>query len=318
MKSMKLAFMGECMIELQETATKLTTQTFGGDTLNSAIYCARVTRDFPVQVDYVTALGTDTFSDRMIAFWEKEGVGSSLVQRVKGERPGLYYIEVDEYGERIFHYWRGEAAVKKCFEYPGSQDVLEKLSDYDGIYLSGISLAIFTSKSRRILIKRLEELKREGLTIYFDCNYRPHLWKDPLLAKSIYEQIFPLTDIIFLTAEEADILLGVSVVEQIQDRLKEKGVGESVIKDGGGVCSVFSENKRFEIPASPVTRVVDTTAAGDSFSGVYLLARSFGCPPEKAAILAHRMAAYVISHKGAIAPLENMVVKGSDIIDCKQ
>ena len=86
-----------------------------------------------------------------------------------------------------------------------------------------------------------------------------------------------------------------------------------MIKDGGGVCSIFSENKRLEIPAESVKKVVDTTAAGDSFSGVYLLARTFGCSPEHAARLAHRTAAYVISHKGAIAPLEDMPVSGNDI-----
>ena len=38
MDHLKLALIGECMIELQETEPGVTTQTFGGDTLNTAIY----------------------------------------------------------------------------------------------------------------------------------------------------------------------------------------------------------------------------------------------------------------------------------------
>ena len=115
MKSLKIALIGECMIELQEIAPGETKQTFGGDTLNTAIYCARLARDLPLQIDYVTALGKDSFSDKMTRFWELEGVGSELVLRQEGELPGLYYIELDDQGERIFHYWRSAAAAKKCF-----------------------------------------------------------------------------------------------------------------------------------------------------------------------------------------------------------
>ena len=127
MKPMRIALIGECMIELQETGPDQTRQTFGGDTLNTAIYCARLARDLPLHIDYVTALGQDNFSSRMIQFWEKEGVGSSLVQRKQGELPGLYYIELDEHGERIFHYWRSASAARKCFEYPGSEKILENI-----------------------------------------------------------------------------------------------------------------------------------------------------------------------------------------------
>ena len=92
MERLIIASIGECMVELQETQPGVIQQTFGGDTLNTAIYMARLGQNLPVQVDYVTALGTDKFSSDMIAFWEKEQVGSSMVQRLEEGRPGLYYI----------------------------------------------------------------------------------------------------------------------------------------------------------------------------------------------------------------------------------
>lgn len=308
---------GECMIELQEVLPQTTKQTFGGDTLNTAIYCARLAKDLQMSVDYVTALGTDTFSDRMVRFWEEEGVGSELVQRVAGETPGLYYIETDKHGERIFHYWRSTAAAKKCFEFKGSDVILEKLGVYDGIYLSGISLAIFTPKSRTVIIERLQELAAAGICIYFDCNYRPHLWNTLEEAKSAYEQLYGISEIVFLTTEEAVDLLEGAEGSDVCTQLRALGAKEIVVKDGDAPCTIYTGDDVVVEPAWPVEKVVDTTAAGDSFSAVYLLARYFGCSPSHAAGMAHATAGYVVCHKGAVAPLEEMPVCGRDIVNCK-
>ncbi len=317
MKPIKLALIGECMIELQEVSAGVTSQTFGGDTLNTAIYCARLARDLPLSVDYVTALGTDTFSEKMVRFWEQEGVGSSLVLREPGETPGLYYIELDESGERIFHYWRSTAAAKKCFEYPDSERVLAALSDYDGIYLSGISLAIFTPASRRRLLDELDALAAAGVSVYFDCNYRPHLWSSSAEAIEVYQHLYRISDIVFLTTEEAEIVLAGASGREIHERLRSFGAKEIVVKDGELPCIISTGDQFIEVAAESVETVVDTTAAGDSFSAVYLVARTFGCRPEVSAQLAHKTAAYVVRHKGAVAPLDKMTVTGKDIGGCR-
>jgi hypothetical protein len=49
---------GECMLELQGQAFGTLRQTFGGDTLNTAVYLARC-GGAALQVDYATALGDD-------------------------------------------------------------------------------------------------------------------------------------------------------------------------------------------------------------------------------------------------------------------
>ena len=59
----RVASVGECMIELSEAAGGLLARSYGGDTLNTAVYLARL----GVAVDYVTALGDDPWSDEMVA-----------------------------------------------------------------------------------------------------------------------------------------------------------------------------------------------------------------------------------------------------------
>lgn len=301
-----IALIGECMVELQEVEPGCTQQTFGGDTLNTAVYMARLAQFVSLRVDYVTALGSDPFSDRMIKFWEAEGVGSTLVVRRPGEMPGLYYIQLDEAGERTFSYWRGEAAARRCFESLDSDRVLAELADYSCIYLSGISVAILTATSRQRLFNRLRELADSGVKIFFDYNYRPNLWGDIDAARSAYETLLPWCDTVFVGLDELGEIHGVRETRQGHKFLAQHGVGESVIRSGGGLCTISGDDDYYEVPAERVEQVVDTTAAGDSFSAAYVVGRLVGRGVVDSARMAHRMAAYVIGHKGAIAPVGEM------------
>src|SRR5881392_4089221 len=110
----KVASIGECMIELKQAAGGLLSRGYGGDTLNTAVYLARL----GVAVDYVTALGDDPLSGGMLAGWRAEGVGTGLVARVPGRLPGLYLIQTDPAGERRFLYWRDRAPARELFGLP--------------------------------------------------------------------------------------------------------------------------------------------------------------------------------------------------------
>ena len=51
----EIACIGECMIELKQAGDGLYSRGYGGDTLNTAVYLARLGN----KVRYVTALGDD-------------------------------------------------------------------------------------------------------------------------------------------------------------------------------------------------------------------------------------------------------------------
>jgi 2-dehydro-3-deoxygluconokinase len=58
-----------------------------------------------------------------------------------------------------------------------------------------------------------------------------------------------------------------------------------------------------KVKAEPVTkRVIDTTAAGDSFAAAYVAARLSGAEPVEAARAGHRLAGVVVCYPGAIIP----------------
>ena len=301
-RPLKVVLVGECMIEMRGEPGAAITQTFGGDTLNTAVYLARLNPRGAVAVDYMTAVGNDAFSIAMGRSWLAEGIGDAHVRVIEDALPGLYFIQTDPHGERRFHYWRGEAAARRMFEGPEADTMLEALADYDYAYLSGISLAILTPAGRQRLIEALHRARRAGTRIVFDNNYRPHLWPDPETARLAYRDLLHLTDLALVTWEDDAALFGYRDPEALFSAYAELGVREVALKRGAASCLIQCPTGRFDVPAQTVSHVVDTTAAGDSFSAAYLACRLRGGDPEQAARWGHRLAAQVVQYRGALIP----------------
>ena len=301
-----VGLIGECMVELQRQADGGMRQGFGGDTLNTAVYLSRLCRGEGVTVDYLTALGDDPMSQAMRARWRGEGVGDGHVRVLADRLPGLYMIQTDAQGERSFLYWRGESAARHCFDGPGADALLAALGDYHTLYLSGISLAILTVEGRERLLQALGQARSRGTRMVFDNNYRPRLWPGAAEARKHYEALLGLVDIALVTWEDDVAVFGFATPEQLFNHYAGLGVGEVVIKRGARSCLLQSADGRAEVAPEPVEQVVDTTAAGDSFSAAYLAARLRGGQPEAAARWGHRLAGRVIQHPGALIPVQAM------------
>jgi 2-dehydro-3-deoxygluconokinase len=299
---MKVACIGECMVELSERPDGSLVRGFGGDTLNTALYLARL----GVAVDYVTALGDDIWSDEMAAAWSREGIGLDQVRRMPGRMPGLYIIRTDADGERSFHYWRERAAARDLFTGPGAAETRAALETYDLVHFSGISLSLYGETGRAALFQPLADLRARGGQAAFDTNYRPRGWPDRDEAWAAFRTALALADLIFASAEDLDWLFGETGEDEV---LRHRGRAEIVLKASSGsapVARVLHGASDVSVPAGPATRVVDTTAAGDSFAAGYLAARIAGLAPEAAAAEAHRLAGVVIGHRGAVIPREAM------------
>jgi 2-dehydro-3-deoxygluconokinase len=300
---------GECMIELQRSAQGqggMMDYRFGGDTLNTAVYMARLLDPAAVRVAYVTGLGVDGMSAEMLAAWEREGIDTSCVQRLADRLPGIYMIETDPAGERRFHYWRRDSAARHWLEAPDAGKVLVQLAAARMVYLSGISLAILAPADRELLFSALARCRAAGGAVVFDNNYRPRLWESPEAARAVYGRVLAQADIALLTLDDEVALYGPADAHAVIERARALGVGEVVVKCGGDPCVVWHDGRLYEVAPQPVSGVIDTTAAGDSFGAAYMAARLAGQGPEDAARAGHRLAGTVIRHRGAIIPRDAM------------
>ncbi len=299
---LRIASIGECMIELRHRSPSELQLAYGGDTLNFAVYLARLTREQAVRVDYVTALGDDPYSEAMLATWQAEAVGTGLVARLERRLPGLYTIRTDARGERSFTYWRSASAAREMLRDDRAERLLRELSGYDLLYLSGVTLSVLDDGQRRALMAIADALRERGGRVAFDSNYRPVGWPDVASARTVFDAMLTRADIALPTLDDDQLLFGVADAREAADRLHHLGVAEVAVKRGAAGCFLSSAVFTGEVPPIPVAEVVDSTAAGDSFNAGYLAARLSGAEPEAAARLGCALAARVIVHPGAIIP----------------
>ncbi|HDY7852216.1 TPA: sugar kinase [Vibrio vulnificus] len=311
-----IAIIGECMIELNGKPFGSMHQTFGGDTLNAAVYlsrgCEANSKPDEVKVSYVTALGNDPISTGMLTRWEDEGVATNLVLRDEIRTPGLYLIQLDEQGERTFLYWRNQSAARYLLQHPNFGMVKQALTQVDTVFLSGISLAILPEEDRISLLNLLVELKTQGVEIAFDSNFRPALWPQDnnLTVKNVYQAMYQLTDVALVTFDDEQLIWGDETPEQTIERLTSLGVGKCIVKLGADGCLVQDSTNQVSgtalapqaVPTQPVVQVVDTTSAGDSFNGGFLSAYLAGAHLATSCQRGNALAGAVIQHRGAIIP----------------
>ena len=102
--------------------------------------------------------------------------------------------------------------------------------------------------------------------------------------------------------DDEAVLWGDPSPEATVERLQAFGIAEIVVKNGPNSALIAAGSKREFIPVPQVLVPVDPTAAGDGFNADYIAARMSGKAASDAAASAHRLAAHVIQHRGALTP----------------
>lgn len=283
------------MIELRSSGGHSFAVGFGGDTLNTAVYLSRL----GVPVDYVTQLGDDIYSNDMLAQWQKEGVGVSLVTQLAGRLPGLYTINNDEQGERFFTYWRKESPARELFD-GNPAELFDKLNDFDYLYITGISLSLYVDIALQSLFGFLDSYRERGGQVVFDVNYRPANWRSQGEAQSVVTQMLSRVDIALPSFEDEQALFGFATTNDCLNHYQAHGVDSVVLKDGLRGCTLLEDGQRLHHPVTHKVKPVDTTAAGDSFNGGYLSALVNGKDSSEAVAKGQACAGLVIQYPGAI------------------
>jgi len=292
---MKVAAIGEAMIELSMDGDHAAVGV-AGDTLNTAIYLKRTAP--AIQVDYVTRLGQEPFSRKIRDFIaaQRVVVVDAIEYDVNGT-PGLYAITTDAGGERSFTYWRDQSAARKMFQTTQGPN-FGALKGYDVLYLSGISLAILPQETRETLLEWLAGYQSRGGRVVYDSNHRPKLWPDAETAQKVNAEMWAIADIALPSIDDEAVLSGESPDEIAARFLRLGKTGALKRGPSGPLCLATGAVDDYRQAA----RVVDTTAAGDSFNGGYLGALFQGANQAEALRVGHDLAARVVGYKGAIVP----------------
>jgi len=302
----KIVVFGEPLLELstaQGGSLGPATLSFAGDTLNTSVYLARLGMD----VEYVTALGVDPWSEVLIAAMQAEGIGTRHILRHPTRVPGLYAIQTDESGERSFTYWREQSAARAFFDLPGADDAMKSANSANLFYFSGISLSILDDKGQTALNSVAGRLRDQGRHVAFDGNYRPRGWPSADAARAAMQSVAKVVSIVLPTQEDDDALFGEATPAAHALRWRASGADLVVVKRGPDGAVIFdgtAPGRRVPVPALIQPR--DTTGAGDSFNAGFLAGYLNGRSTTDAALLAHQLAGTVIQHPGAIIAPDSM------------
>lgn len=295
---------GECMIEMAALEGGDFRLGFAGDTMNTAWYARAVLDETRWNIAYHTRLGTDPYSDKMLAFFSENGIDTAFIQRDPERRPGLYLIEIAD-GERSFTYWRDLSAAKNLAADRAA--LTGSLDAADFIYFSGISMAILPPNGRTTLLEELRSARLTGKRIAFDPNLRPRLWISADEMRRTIMQAASVADIVLPSYDDEASIFGDTDLEACAARYAAVGARLVVVKNGGGEMLVREGGEISRIDGVERVKPVDTTGAGDSFNGGFLAALAEGASPADAARLGHAVSLRVIMHRGALLPMQALL-----------
>jgi len=264
----------------------------GGAELNVAVGLARLGH----RAGWAGALGDDEFGREIEAFARGEGVDLSRAAFDPEAPTGLYFKERRTLGQLRTHYYRaGSAASRMRFE-----DLdLDYLLSGTFLHLTGITAAL--SESCRDLTTRLILSANErDVPISFDANVRWRLFDD----RDPRETLKPLVDradLLFLSEEEAELLLGGSAGESILQVRRDMRAKTVVVHQADGAFAV--EDEGFVEKTGYSVKVVDTVGAGDAFVAGFLSGRLRRWKTEECLDMANACGACAVSVPGDLKGL---------------
>ena len=295
---MRICSIGECMVELSHDINNRYILSYAGDTANTAIYLSRL----GAHSAYITSVGNDKLSKKMISFLNKENIFTDNVHINKNSSLGLYLINNEKNGEKNFFYWRDNSAPKTYFENINLKLLLKKMSNYDAVYFTGITLSIYNQTNINLFYKFLSSLKKNGITIYFDFNVRLKNWQNKKIALKQITRFLKISNICLLTEEDLDNL-GIKNYEKfIFSNFKNKLI---ILRSRNGNILVYDKQNLSTFNFVFKRKVKDTTGCGDAFNACFLFYYFNNFKIKDCLRIAHKLGKDVANVKGAILKKEN-------------
>lgn len=246
----------------------------GGCAVNMAV----TIRNLGGQAYVLSCVGDDENGKNVTSYMKEHGLSLKYFEELKG-RTGKCLIFVEPDGERTFLTCDG---IEGTFT-----DTLKSKAENEDFGAVGITGYYLIREHGMKILDSVEILKNKGAKILFDPS--------PLVMsidKDVLSRMLELCDVITPNANELSMMGG----DELLMRLKNEG--KTVFyKMGANGGRVINSEEEFEYSAQKCP-VVDTTGAGDSFSGALLYSMVNGFDLKKSADIALKCAAKTVGISG--------------------
>lgn len=198
---------------------------------------------------FVGSVGDDTIGKFLCSFIKKQNLKDYYIEENKNRNTTLAFVDLDEYGERSFCFYRKNTAD---YILP---DIKEEMLDAAHIIHVG-SLMLSHQEGIEYAKNIIAKAHSKNKLVSFDINFRTDIFENLEHAIKNYKDILELADIVKFSEDEVEIF-GNEYVNSLKDKL----VCISLGKDGS---KYFYNEISNTIPSIKV-KPVDTTGAGDAF-----------------------------------------------------
>lgn len=265
----------------------------GGDALNEATVLTRISEKKD-QVSLLTLLGRDRAGSTIFEHCRKEGIGTELITEDDSLETGVNIVMIQKDGSRSF-FTNPRSSLRKLAvtHFP------EKFPDDGGIFCLA-SIFVSPELGGKELTEIFERAKAQGMCVCADMTK----CKNGETADDLREALSCL-DYLFVNEEEAAMVTGKRIPEDMAEVLFDCGVKTVLIKCGAEGCYVKSGELAEQFGAVPGTCCVDTTGAGDSFAAGFLCALSEGKPLRECVRWANTCGALATEKVGACEGIQN-------------
>lgn len=192
---------------------------------------------------------------------------------------------------RVFYARSGSAGSRLC-----PDDVNHKLVEGTRVlHVTGITPAL--SESARAAVHHAIDLARNaGVLVSFDLNYRMGLWAAEQ-ATDEFRSLVTLSDVVFASHDDAQILVGDLDAAGCAADLSELGPKHVVIKEGELGYTALIEGPTYTVPAV-VVPVVEPRRCWRCLRFRFMVSLIRGEPPEVALQVANTSSAFEVSAPG--------------------
>ncbi len=253
----------------------------GGKGANQAVACARL----GASVTFIARVGDDAFGQAALAAFEADGLDTRFVQTTPGTASGVALISVNEAtGENAI------VVVPGANAFISPEDVQAAETAFDEASAVVLSL--------EIPLETVCEAARMG------AARKIPVILNPAPAQKLPPALLAHTTILTPNETEAHQIAGTSELTEADDleslaaHLSTTGVPSIVLTLGAVGCIVATPDG-IEIVPAPSVRAVDTTAAGDCFTGALACEIARGKPLREAVAFAQYAAALSVTRNGA-------------------
>lgn len=256
----------------------------GGKGANQAVAAARCCAD----VTMVGRVGDDIFGDKFFEALKCEGIETKYIIRDKENGTGIGTPVIDANGDNsIIIIPRANTKMTPA-DVEKAKDAIEKAS----VLILQLEIPLDASE------KAAEIARKKGVKVILN----------PAPAQKLPESILKKVDILTPNETEAQMLTGISVVDEggakkAAKKLLDLGVKDVIITLGGRGAMWASKAGFKTVSAFKVQNVVDTTAAGDAFIGGLSVSLAEGKPMEEAIKFANACGGLAVTVMGAMPSL---------------